>query len=102
MSLEAARASVGGNDTVLLKFFIIAAEGNALTWYSMLKPKSIYSWEYNRVGDMYLGYLTAWTIAQVGWGAPRRLRKEPNLDGLPHQSTWRTRRSKIHLETNSI
>lgn len=45
MSFEAAIASVGGNDAVLAKSFVIAAEGNALAWYSMLRPNSIYSWE---------------------------------------------------------
>jgi hypothetical protein len=25
--------------------FVIAAEGDALAWYSMLKPSKIYSWE---------------------------------------------------------
>lgn len=30
---------------VLAKSFIIAAEGDALAWYSMLKPSVIYSWE---------------------------------------------------------
>ena len=45
MSFEAVVASAGGNDTVLAKSFVIAAEGNALDWYSMLKPSSVYSWE---------------------------------------------------------
>ena len=45
MSLEAAIASAGGNDTVLAKSFVIAAEGDALAWYSMLRPESVYSWE---------------------------------------------------------
>ena len=45
MSFEAAIASVGGNDTVLAKSFVIAAEGDALAWYSMLRPSSVYSWE---------------------------------------------------------
>ena len=45
MSFEATVASVGGNDTVLAKSFVIAAEGDALAWYSMLKPSSVYSWE---------------------------------------------------------
>jgi hypothetical protein len=38
-------ASTGGNDTFLAKSFVIAAEGDTLAWYSMLKPESIYSWE---------------------------------------------------------
>jgi hypothetical protein len=45
MSFEAAIASAGGNDTVLAKSFVIAAEGDALAWYSMLRPKSMHSWE---------------------------------------------------------
>jgi hypothetical protein len=45
MSFEAAVASTRGNDSVLTKSFVIAAEGDALAWYSMLKPSTIYSWE---------------------------------------------------------
>ena len=45
MSFEAAIASVGGNDIVLAKSFVIAAKGDALAWYSMLRPSSVYSWE---------------------------------------------------------
>lgn len=45
MSLEVGVASAGGNESVLTKSFIIAAEEDTLSWYSMLKPKSIYSWE---------------------------------------------------------
>ena len=45
MSFEAAVASIGGKDTVLAKSFVIAAEGNALAWYSMLRPSLVYSWE---------------------------------------------------------
>ena len=44
MSFEAAVASAGGNETVMAKSFVIAAEGDALAWYSMLRPGSIYSW----------------------------------------------------------
>ena len=44
MSFEAI-ASAGGNDTVLAKSFVIAVEGDALAWYSMLMPSSVYSWE---------------------------------------------------------
>jgi len=43
MSFEAAVASAGGNETVMAKSFVIAAEGDALAWYSMLRPGSIYS-----------------------------------------------------------
>jgi hypothetical protein len=42
MSFEAAVASAGGNESVLAKSFINAAEGDALAWYSMLKPSTIY------------------------------------------------------------
>jgi hypothetical protein len=45
MSFEAAVASVGGNEIVLAKSFVIAVKGDALAWYSMLKPSTIYSWE---------------------------------------------------------
>jgi len=45
MSVEPAIASAGGNETVMAKSFVIAAEGDALGWYSMLRPGSIYSWE---------------------------------------------------------
>jgi len=41
MSYEAVISSIGGNDIVLVKSFIIVVEGDALTWYSMLKPKSV-------------------------------------------------------------
>jgi hypothetical protein len=33
------------NETVLAKSFVIAAEGDALAWYSMLKLSIVYSWE---------------------------------------------------------
>ena len=45
MSFEAAVASAGGNGTVLARSFVIAAEGDTLACYSMLKPSSVYSWE---------------------------------------------------------
>jgi len=45
MSFEAALVSAGGNEAVLAKSFIIVAEGDALAWYSMLRPSSIYSLE---------------------------------------------------------
>jgi len=43
MSFEAVIAFVGGNDVVLAKSFIIAAEDDALAWYSMLRPSLVYS-----------------------------------------------------------
>ena len=45
MSFVAAVAFAGGNEAVLAKSFGIAAEGDALAWYSMLRPSSIYSWD---------------------------------------------------------
>lgn len=45
MSFESAIASACGNEMVLAKSFGIIAEDDALSWYFMLKPKSIYSWE---------------------------------------------------------
>ena len=45
MSFEAAVAFAGGNETIIAKSFVIAAEGDALVWYSMLRPGSIYTWE---------------------------------------------------------
>jgi hypothetical protein len=45
ISFEAAVASAGGNDTILAKSFIIVAEGDALAWYSMLRPSLVYSWK---------------------------------------------------------
>ena len=45
MSFEADVDSAVGNGTVLAKSFVIAAKGDALAWYSMLKPSSVYSWE---------------------------------------------------------
>jgi hypothetical protein len=45
MSFEVAVASVGGNEIVLAKSFVITAEGDALAWYSMLKPCTVYSWK---------------------------------------------------------
>jgi hypothetical protein len=45
MSFEAAVAFTGWNDTVLDKSFVIAAEGDALAWYLMLMPSSVYSWK---------------------------------------------------------
>ena len=44
MSYEAAVASTGGDDVVLAKSFIIACEGAALNWYSLLPPHSVCSW----------------------------------------------------------
>jgi hypothetical protein len=43
MSFEAAVASASGNDIVMAKSFVITTEGDALEWYSMLRPGSVYS-----------------------------------------------------------
>jgi hypothetical protein len=45
MRFEVVVASTGGNEIVLAKSLIIVAEGDALAWYSMLKPSIVYSWE---------------------------------------------------------
>jgi hypothetical protein len=45
MSFEAAVALARGNGTVLAKSFVIEVEGDALSWYSTLKPRTIYSLE---------------------------------------------------------
>ena len=41
MSYQVTAASSGGNDATMAKFFIIALEGPALTWYTRLLPLSI-------------------------------------------------------------
>jgi hypothetical protein len=41
MSYQVAVASSGGDDATMAKSFIIALEGPALTWYTMLPPLSI-------------------------------------------------------------
>jgi len=53
MSFEAAVASIGRNEAVLAKSFIIVAEGDALAGYSMLKPSIVYSCE--NLHDKILG-----------------------------------------------
>jgi hypothetical protein len=44
MSYQVAIASSRGDDATMAKSFIIALEGPALTWYTMLPPLSINSW----------------------------------------------------------
>jgi hypothetical protein len=44
ISYQVVIASSGGDDTTMAKSFIIALEGLALTWYTMLPPLSIDSW----------------------------------------------------------
>jgi hypothetical protein len=45
MSYQVAVASSGEDDVTMAKFFIIALEGPALTWYTRLPPLSIDSWK---------------------------------------------------------
>lgn len=58
MSYEAAIASAGGTDMVLDKSFVIAAEGDALAWYTMLRTGSIYSWEnlHDKISTNFKGF----------------------------------------------
>jgi hypothetical protein len=60
MSFEAAVASTVENDTILAKSFVIAAERDALAWYSMLRPSSVYSWEdlYDKIIANFKGFTT--------------------------------------------
>jgi hypothetical protein len=45
MSYEAAILSAGGDDSVLVKSFIIAADDAAAQWYSLLSPGVIHGWD---------------------------------------------------------
>jgi hypothetical protein len=45
MSYEAAILSAGGDDSVLVKSFIIAADEAAAQWYSLLSPSVIHEWD---------------------------------------------------------
>jgi hypothetical protein len=45
MSYQVAAASSGGDDATMAKYFIIALEGPAVTWYTRLPPLSIDSWK---------------------------------------------------------
>jgi hypothetical protein len=45
MSYEAAILSAGGDDSVLVKSFIIAADEAAAQWYSLLSPGVIHGWD---------------------------------------------------------
>jgi hypothetical protein len=44
MSYEAAIASFGGDETTLIKSFIISLENAAANWFARLHPRSITSW----------------------------------------------------------
>ena len=44
MAYEATIASTGGNDSIMVKSFVIACEGPVANWYSYLAPQSITSW----------------------------------------------------------
>jgi hypothetical protein len=54
MSYEAAILSAGGDDSVLLKSFIIAADDAAAQWYSLLSP-----------GVSHRLTLRAWSLARL-------------------------------------
>jgi hypothetical protein len=45
MSYEAAILSAGGDDSVLVKSFIITADEAAAQWYSLLSPGVIHGWD---------------------------------------------------------
>jgi hypothetical protein len=45
MSYEAAILSATGDDSVLVKSFIIAADEVTSQWYSLLSPGVIHGWE---------------------------------------------------------
>jgi hypothetical protein len=45
MSYEAAILSAGGDDSVLVKSFIIAADEAVAQWYSLLSPGVIHGWD---------------------------------------------------------
>ena len=63
MSFEATVSFTRGNDTVLAKSFVIVAEGDALEWYSMLRPSSVYSWE--DIWDKILANIKGFTSESV-------------------------------------
>jgi hypothetical protein len=44
MSYKAAIPSSGGDDTTLVKSFIISLENAVVNWYARLPPRSITSW----------------------------------------------------------
>jgi hypothetical protein len=45
MSYEAAILSASGDDSVLVKSFIITADEAAAQWYSLLSPGVIHGWD---------------------------------------------------------
>jgi hypothetical protein len=45
MSYEAAILSAGGDDSVLVRSFIIAADDTEAQWYSLLSPGVIHGWD---------------------------------------------------------
>jgi hypothetical protein len=45
MSYEAAILSAGGDDSVLVKSFVIVADEAAMQWYPLLSPGVIHGWE---------------------------------------------------------
>lgn len=45
MSLEAAIQSVGRDEAIMAKSFVMVVTGIARTWYTTLKARKIFSWE---------------------------------------------------------
>jgi len=45
MSFEGTVISGGGDETTLAKSLVMAVKGLAQQWYSLLKAKSIHSWD---------------------------------------------------------
>jgi hypothetical protein len=60
MSFEAAVASSDRNKVILVTSFVIAAEGDVMAWYSMLKPSSVYTWEdlHDKILANFKGFTT--------------------------------------------
>jgi hypothetical protein len=82
MSYQVAVASSGGDDATMAKFFIIALEGPALTWYTRLPPLSIESWK--GLHDKFLlnfqGYRPGiYALTKLGEGDLSRI-----LQKVPH------------------
>jgi hypothetical protein len=58
MSYEAAILSAGGDDSMLVKSFIIAADEATAQWYSLLSPGVIHGWDdlKQRILSNFLGF----------------------------------------------
>jgi hypothetical protein len=67
MSYEATISSYGGNAAVMAKFFVMAVQNVAQTWYSSLRPGTIMSWQ--KLKDMlvtsFQGFQTKQVTAQA-------------------------------------